>query len=201
MMAKVEDKERPAGFSSRVRKLEGCERQKQWEAPNGQRVTLPLLVDHVNTDAETGACISCVEAIVDFVEGELGLVEVRLKGHPKLDVDLLQRFFRWNTPIDIVRYLIPSLLINGINPYEYWYPTDGFPDACLIDRKHNARLTDEFLKNIARQYIEIGKGYAEVIADQKGVSERTVVSWIEKARKRGILEPTVSGKRTYKIRD
>lgn len=197
MVAKVEDKGRPAGFSSRVRKVDGGRRE--WEAPNGQRVTLPLLVDHVNTDAETGTCISLVEAIVDLVGGDLAVVEVRLKGNPKLDIDFLQRFFRWGTPLDIVRKLIPSLLENGVNPYEHWYPTDGFPDASVIGRKQNARLSDEFLKDIARQYVEIGKGYARVIADQKGVSERTVVSWIEKARKRGILEQTVSGKRTFKI--
>ena len=190
---------RPSGVSSRVRRLERD--QAVWHAPNGQEVVLPVIVDHINIDGETGACIWLVEAIVGLVEDKPGIQEFRLKGEPQLDLEMLQRFFRWKTPLDIVTRLIPGLLDKGIDPYSYFYPVDGFPEAADLGRKINEPLSDEFLKDIARQYVEIGKGYARVIADQKGVSERTVVSWIEKARKRGILEQTVPGKRTNKLRD
>jgi transposase len=48
-------------------------------------------------------------------------------------------------------------------------------------------LSDPFLEEIAREYLRIGRGYARAIASERHVSERTVVSWVEKARRRGIL--------------
>jgi transposase-like protein len=57
------------------------------------------------------------------------------------------------------------------------------------------RLTDEFLEGIVKAYLESGRGYAKKIAVIRGVSERTVVSWIQKARERGILSKTRPGSR------
>lgn len=193
------ESERPVGFSSKVTKLD--ENGSVWIASNGQTVPLPLLIDHVNICAQTSRCTSVVEAIVDLVNGQPSLVDVKLKGFPELDTVLLQRFFRWSTPVEIVTLLIPRLMEQGVDPFSHWLPTDGFPDAAYTNKKYNQRVSDEFLTEIARQYVEIGRGYAKTIARQKGVKERTVVSWIEKARKRGILEQTKPGKRSQKIND
>jgi hypothetical protein len=55
------------------------------------------------------------------------------------------------------------------------------------------RLTDEFLIEIATRYVMHGRGYAKAIAAQRNVSTRTVISWVEKARARGILTATTPG--------
>ena len=60
-------------------------------------------------------------------------------------------------------------------------------------RRERRQPSDEFLEEIAQQYLAVGRGYAEVIASERGVARRTVVSWVEKARKRGILSATKPG--------
>lgn len=182
---------RPDGLSSRVRLVEGS--QNKWVARNGQTVDLPLIVDLVEIHPDSGECTFNVEARIELVSGQPQLVDIHLAGMPCLDPVKLQRFFRWATPIEIVRKTIPALLKKGIDPYSYEYATDGYPDAAEIDRKPINRLSNDFLEEVARQYLEVGHGYARIIAQQRGVSERTVVSWIEKARKRVILSPVKPG--------
>ena len=81
----------------------------------------------------------------------------------------------------------PILLERGIDPFDADLPLSGFPEAAALDRPPNQPLTDTFLEEIAREYLSIGRGYARAIAAERRVSERTVVSWVEKARKQGIL--------------
>lgn len=188
---------RPAGISSRVRRAPG--QRKTWQARNGQLVELPLIVDHVIIDPRSGECSSVTEARVDLVDGKPKLVEMRLEGGPSLDPVYLQRFFRWATPVEIVRLTVPSLLEKGIDPFEHDYATDGYPDVAMLERKPTNALSNDFLEEVARQYVEIGHGYARVIAQQHGVSERTVVSWVQKARKRGILSATTPGRCSGKV--
>lgn len=194
MVTQTDISKRPAGYSSRLRRASG--KRKTWRARNGQQVELPLIVDHVNIDAGSGESVWVIEARIDLVAGKPELVEIQLEGNPCLDPVLLQRFFRWATPIEIVRRTLPLLLEKGIDPFEYEYATDGYPDAAELDNKPTNALSDEFLEEVARQYVEIGRGYARIIAQQRGVSERTVVSWVQKARKRGILSATTPGKRS-----
>ncbi len=110
-----------------------------------------------------------------------------------MDPARLQRNFRWATPLDIVTITVPELLAAGLDPYQFSYPPSGFPEAASVERAAPTRLTDEFLTEIAARYVLIGRGYAKKIAAQRHVSPRTVVSWIEKARERGILSGTTSG--------
>lgn len=188
---------RPPGSSSRLRRARGP--RSTWIAPNGQSIELPLIVDHVNVDEATGECIWYIEARMDLVGTSPQLVDVRLVGNPCLDTVLLQRFFRWATPVEVVRRTVPALLENGLDPFDHEYATDGYPDSADISRKATNALSDGFLEEIARQYVEIGRGYARVIARQRGVSARTVVSWVQKARKRGILSPTTPGRRSGEV--
>lgn len=197
MKTDIDLTQRPSGYSSRVRP--GAGRPSTWIAGNGQSIDLPLIVDHVNIDPKSGKSVWYIEARIDLVADQPELIDIRLSGEPHLDTILLQRFFRWATPLDIVRRTVPSLLAKGLNPFEYEYATDGYPDAAEIGRKPTTTLSDGFLKEIARQYVEIGRGYARIIAQQRGVSDRTVVSWVQKARKRGFLAKTTSGRRTYEV--
>jgi hypothetical protein len=156
-------------------------------------VDLPVIVDHVNVHPQSGELVWIVEARVDLVHGQPELVSVHMEAKPCLDPVMLQRFFRWATPVEIVRRTVPTLLERGIDPYLHEYPLEGYPDAAELDRRHSNKLSHDFLEEVARQYLEIGRGYARVIAQQRGVSERTVVSWVQKARKRGILSPVRPG--------
>lgn len=187
---------RPRGISSRLHKVPGP--KTRWLAANGESVELPIEVDILNIDEATGELLWLVLAKVELVESEPALVSMELQGSPSLDPTYLQRFFRWRTPLDIVMRVMPHNLSQGINPYACDYPIDGYPDAANIASSANQRLSDEFLKDIAIKYKKIGRGYAKEIALQRGVSTRTVVSWIEKARKRGLLPPTQSGKPSFR---
>ena len=182
---------RPPGLSSRVRPARG--ERRTWVAPNGTEVDLPVIVDLVDTDAATGSKTWWVEATVDLVDGSPALLAVHMRSTYPMDPEILQRKFRWATPLEIATITVPELLASGLDPYEYNYPRTGFPQAASVERSAPTRLTDEFLTEIATRYVMIGRGYAKTIADQRHVSPRTVVSWIEKARERGILSATTNG--------
>ena len=188
---------RPPGHSSRIRRGDGP--KSEWVAPNKQAVPLPLIIDNVNIDPQSGVRVWCIEARVDLVGDSPELIEIHITGDPCLDPVRLQRFFRWATPIEIARVTVPSLLEQGIDPFQHEYATDGYPDAANVNRKPTTRLSDAFLQEIARQYVEVGHGYARAIAEQRGVSRRTVISWVEKARKRGFLGPTKPGRRNRRV--
>ena len=162
-------------------------------APNGTTVDLPVVVDILDTDHHTGATIWKVEATIDLIDGRPALLSVRVDSSIPIDPTDMQQRFRWATPLEIVTITIPELLAVGIDPFRYPYPRDGYPEAAAVDRAAPARLTDEFLTEIAARYVMLGRGYAKTLAAQRNVSPRTVVSWIEKARKRGILSATTPG--------
>jgi hypothetical protein len=105
----------------------------------------------------------------------------------------MQREFRWASPLEVVRVGVPTLLARGIDPFDHDLPLSGFPEATALTGPANERLTDGFLEEIAHEYLAIGRGYARAIAAERGVSERTVVSWVEKARRRGILTRVTPG--------
>ncbi|MFM2077644.1 MAG: hypothetical protein RJA49_1534, partial [Actinomycetota bacterium] len=181
---------RPAGVSSRVRPRRG--ERHPWTAPNGTVVDLPVVVDIRETDGETGTTVWKVEATIDCIDGRPALVALHLDAGRALDTEALQREFRWATPVEIATTTIPELLAVGIDPFRYHYPLDGYPEAAQVGLAAPTRLTDEFLTEIAHRYVMLGRGYARTIALQRNVSPRTVVSWIEKARRRGILTATTA---------
>ena len=180
----------PPGWSSRVRRARG--ERHPWLAPNGTTVDLPVVIDVLENDAN-GVTRWSVEATVDCIDGQPALVALHLRAGSPINPDHMQRDFRWATPLDIVTVTIPALLEVGIDPFRYHYPVRGFPDAAQIERTTPTRLTDEFLTEIANRYVMLGRGYAKTIAVQRNVSTRTVVSWVEKARERGILTATRPG--------
>jgi hypothetical protein len=182
---------RPHGTSSRLRRTKGPRRP--WATPSGKVIDLPVVVDIVHVEPTTARRVWSVEACVDLVEGLPTLVSVHVASTAGLRPDIMQERFRWATPLDIVLVTVPQLLELGIDPFTYSYPLDGFPNAAHIDRIVPARLTDDFLAEIVVRYLRLGRGYAKVIADERNVSPRTVVSWIEKARARGILSATTPG--------
>ena len=177
--------QRRPGITSRIRPAPG--RKRWWRIPPDHTFPLPVNVDHLSVDPDTGHVNWCIEATIDLVDGEPALVRMDARARTGLDPYRMQRDFRWASPLEVVRLGVPALLERGIDPFEFDLPLTGFPEAASLGRPLNAPHTEEFLEQIAREYLTIGRGYARTIAAERHVSERTVVSWVEKARRQGIL--------------
>ncbi|MCX6484754.1 MAG: hypothetical protein NT146_16150 [Mycobacterium sp.] len=150
-------------------------------------VDLPVIVDWVHTDPTTGDEAVRINARVDLVEGEPQIVQMSLVAPAGLDVAMLQRQFRWASPLNAVMGLLPRLIASGSDPFAADLPLTGFPAVAVQPIRHRRILTDEFLTTIAREYLARGRGYAASLAEEYFVTPRTVVSWVEKARTRKIF--------------
>ncbi len=179
------------GITSRIRPAPG--RKRRWRISDSQSFPLPVIVDHLSVDPTTGEREWLIEATVDLVEGVPALTRMSVRVPGGLDPYLMQREFRWASPLEVVRVGVPNLLARGIDPFDHDLPLTGFPGAASLAGPANERLTDEFLEEIAREYLAVGRGYARAIAAERGVAGRTVVSWVEKARRRGILTKVPAG--------
>ena len=181
---------RPAGISSRITPAAGP--RHPW--PVGDVVVdLPVIVDWVSAD--TAGCDNLrIAATIDLVDATPQIVEMTFQAPTGLDPTALQRDFRWASPLEVVTLLMPALLDAGIDPFGVDLPLTGFPAVATRQRARQRNLSDEFLTTIAREYTLRGRGYAASLAKEYVVSPRTVVSWIEKARTRGLLtRPTTPG--------
>lgn len=182
---------RPPGLSSRVRRARGV--PSTWEAPGGVSVVLPVMVDIVFVDPQRGTRDWRAIARVDLLDGVPTLMSMSVETTTGLDPAVMHSEFRWASPLDVVTVTIPKLLALGIDPFSFEYPTGGFPEAAHLDRPTYTRLSEAFLEEIAVRYLVLGRGYAAAIAAERSVSRRTVISWVEKARKRGILSSPGAG--------
>lgn len=182
---------RPVGMSSRLWRAPGP--RTSWVSTDGQTVEFPLLFDLMQVERVGEEPVLRVDATVDVVDGEPVLVSVTVRARTGLDIARLQQFFRWATPLEAITTTVPQLLALGRDPFAHDYAVSGYPDAAEVVRRPHRRLTDGFLEEVAQRYLSIGRGYAKAIAAEYRVSPRTAVSWIEKARARGILAPTTPG--------
>lgn len=173
---------RPTGISSRVSPARGP--RHPWQVGNIV-IDLPVVVDWVCVD--TAGCEDTrVEVRIDLVAGAPQVVDMTLTAPHGLDLSTLQRDFRWASPLEVVTGLMPRLMESGTDPYAVDLPLNGFP-AVAVQQGGRRALSDEFLLNIAREYTIRGRGYATSLAAEFCVTPRTVVSWVEKARSRGLL--------------
>lgn len=176
---------RPPGVSSRITAAEGD--RHPWTT-RGVTIDLPVIVDWVFTEPSTGEERVRIEATVDLVGDAPAIVQMTFLSPVGLDVAKLQREFRWASPLEVVTGLIPKLVAEGLNPFAAELPVTGFPAVAVEPtRRRKGSLSDEFLETIAREYLVRGRGYALTLADEYCTTTRTVVSWVEKARERGIL--------------
>jgi hypothetical protein len=150
-------------------------------------IDLPVVVDWVWVEPSSGEEQVRIEATVDLVGDSPAVVAMSFVAPDGLDTLQLQREFRWNTPLEVVTGLLPRLLLDGVDPYTIDLPITGFPAAAIQPIRRRRYLSDEFLETIAREYRVRGRGYAASLAGEYCVSPRTVVSWVEKARARGML--------------
>ncbi|MCB0915199.1 MAG: hypothetical protein H6525_02595 [Actinobacteria bacterium] len=152
-----------------------------------------MAIDLIAKDERSGQDRWSVVAVVDVVASTLVVTKVEVSATLGLEVDRLQESFRWRTPLDVVSQLVPSLMAAGIDPYEVSLPVGDYPESARLGYSARRHLTDEFLEEVARRYLALGRGYASTLARDYGVSPRTVVNWIEKCRARGILTRVPSG--------
>ena len=191
MIGPVVKAPRPFGISSRFIRTEGPHRQ--WTT-GGVTVDLPVIVDWVNVDPDTGEEIVRIEARVDLIGDTPEVVKMSFTAPAGLDLALLQRDFRWASPLTAVTGILPRLIATGTDPFAFDIPVTGFPAIAIQPLRRRGVLTDEFLTTVAREYLARGRGYATSLAHEYFVTPRTVVSWVEKARARGILSaPPSSG--------
>lgn len=181
---------RPTGISSRLHTAPGP--RYAWTAPNGQSVSLPVTLDIIDVKPD-GTVAWSVEAVVDLIGEAPKVTSISISSTQGLDLARLQQKFRWATPLEVVTRMVPALLENGQDPFNFDYPPNGYPDAAVYPRQARNQLSDEFLEDVARRYLALGRGYATVIAAERDVSPRTAVSWVEKARARGILSASRPG--------
>lgn len=174
---------RPPGVSSRIIRAAGV--RHPWTVGDVV-VDLPVVIDWVETNGE-GSTDVRIEATIDLVAGTPEMISMTFQAPNGLDIATLQREFRWASPLHVVTGLMPAMLEEGIDPFDADLPTTGFPSIATGTRLKHPKLSDEFLTTIAREYTVRGRGYAASLAEEYCVSPRTVVSWIEKARDRGLL--------------
>lgn len=155
----------------------------------GVTVDLPVVVDWVSVDPVSGEESVRIEARIDLVDGAPVLVSMYLDCATGLDVLTLQQDFRWASPLEVVTGLVPRLIAAGLDPFSMDLPLTGFPAVAVQPTTARRVLSDEFLTTVAREYLLRGRGYAASLAAEYCVSPRTVVSWVEKARARGLLSP------------
>jgi len=184
--------DRPVGTSSRLRYADGP--SVPWVADNGVVLALPVVLDLVHKDEESGLVAWWVEATVGVLDTTPVLTSLTVCSPIWLDVEHLQREFRWATPIDVVTRLVPRMIADGRDPFTESFPFTGFPDVIRQRDVLARKLTDEFLEDIARQYLVLGRGYARKLACKYSVTPRTATSWVEKARTRGILTRATAGR-------
>ncbi len=179
------------GVTSRITRASG--RRHAWQIDDTRTFILPVIVDFQHVDPRTRELLYRFEATIDLVAGTPALTSMNLAAAGGLEPVRLQREFRWASPLDIVTRTVPTLLEQGIDPFTVDLPTEGFPEAADLSGPVNARLTDAVLEDIASEYLTRGRGYAVELAAERQVSPRTVVSWVEKARRRGILTRVPAG--------
>lgn len=175
---------RPRGISSRIAPAEGA--RHPWMTGD-VTVDLPVIVDWVAVGRSTGDEDVRIEARVDLVDGRPVIVEMSFAAPAGLDLATLQREFRWASPLEVVTGLLPQLIAAGTDPFAFELPLTGFPAVVSQPKRRRGVLSDEFLTTIAREYLVRGRGYAHSMAEEYFVTPRTVVSWVEKARARGLL--------------
>lgn len=179
------------GLTSRISPARG--RKRRWQIDAERSFPLPVIVDHQYVDPQTHELAYRFEARIDLVDESPTLTSMSMVAAGGLDIVRLQREFRWASPVDIITRSVPVMLARGLDPFAVDLPTEGFPESADLQVPVNAPLTDGFLEEIARDYLIRGRGYAKAIAAERQVSPRTVVSWVEKARRRGILTRVPAG--------
>lgn len=110
------------------------------------------------------------------------MTSMALSSRKGLDAQHLQRDFRWATPLRLVMQYLVARDDGTDKLYGKWQrPTAQAP---FVEPNE---LDDDFLEQVARDYLDAGTRYSRVLADKYGVAPRSVIRWIDLARSAGLL--------------
>ncbi len=154
---------------------------------------LPVTLDLLEMDARSDRLLWWVSAEIGLHDNSPVVKNLAMGADKGLDLVRLQREFRWYTPLDVVTRIVPRLIARGQDPYTWEFPVTGYPEAAIVEKTVGRRLSDEFLEDISREYLEFGRGYVKEMAAAHQVSPSTIASWVHKARTRGIISDTSRG--------
>ena len=165
--------------NSTVERADG--RRRAWTAPNGAAVVLPVEVRYWETDDLTGEITGSLTARVELVDGCPQLVKIAFEAPEGTIEPRLQGDFRWSSPREIVEIWMADVIAAGSDPLTEPVPIQFWAPPGRQD------LTSGFLEEIAEQYHELGYGYANILARKYATTPRTVRSWVDRAKKIGII--------------
>ena len=165
--------------NSTVERADG--RRRAWTAPNGAAVVLPVEVRYWETDDLTGEITGSLTARVELVDGCPQLVKIAFEAPEGAIEPRLQGDFRWSSPREIVEIWMADVIAAGSDPLTEPVPIQFWAPPGRQD------LTPGFLEEIAEQYHELGYGYANILARKYATTPRTVRSWVDRAKKIGII--------------
>lgn len=154
---------------------------------------MPVVLDLVEMDARAERPLWWVAAEIGLHENSPVVTTLAVGAEEGLDLVRLQRDFRWYTPLDVATRIVPRLVARGQDPYTWEFPVTGYPEASVVEKTQGRRLSDEFLEDVAREYLGYGRGYVKQMAAAHQVSPSTIASWVHKARARGIISDTSRG--------
>lgn len=159
-------------------------RKRSWVARNGQRIVYPLQVAIREFSPLLERNLWELNAIVDVVDGVPQTISISLSTPDGTDHVFHERRIRWDAPRDIATWWVADRLENGSDPF-----VDEPSPALYLTLETRYELTPDFLRNIGRESIEIGRGYANALAHRYGTTPRTIRSWVEKGRREGVIPP------------
>ena len=169
------------GFRWRVDPVQS-RRQTVWHH-RGTDVRLPVVACfEFPADSRRSGPRLLITLNVHLVAGEPAVTDMSLTAADGLNLQHLQRDFRWATPLRLVLDHLVATDDGTDNCYGRWMrPGSGAP---LVEPKD---LDDDFLEEVARAYLAAGTRYSRELGDKYGVAPRSVIRWVDLARQRGIL--------------
>lgn len=129
------------GVTSRIRPAPGRGGEHPRRIDYGARSPCRLIVYYCSSTRrrERGRQI---QATIGLVDGAPAIIRVDARAPGGLDPALMQRQFRWASPLEAANDdLVPILLGRGIDPFAYDLPVDGFPESAALGAKSNEPLT------------------------------------------------------------
>ncbi|MCH9816118.1 MAG: hypothetical protein K0U64_06660 [Actinomycetia bacterium] len=157
--------------------------------PPGAEVRFPVVTTfEVRATPDTELLLT-LSATVALREGKPAILDMRFESERGLDLAVLQSTFKWETSLRVVTNYLLSADDGSDDCYNTWQTLAGVqPFVAATD------LDDDFLEKIAHEYLAAGRGYSAVLSSRYGISKRSAVRWVEKARARGILtKPSKTG--------
>ncbi|MCB0917281.1 MAG: hypothetical protein KDC39_01790 [Actinobacteria bacterium] len=175
----------PRNYHFRWRIDPGAGEPELWRpqgAPTATAIPFPVRATfEVRADSDTsGPPAVTITVDVKLIDDRPAIVRAVFDAEQGIDLDRTQQEFKWRTTLQIIVGHLTSA--DPATAFGRWLESDDTRPLVAA-----TALDDDFLERIAREYLEAGRGYSAAFAAKYGISRRSAVRWVEKARARGIL--------------